>query len=830
MREDQRSGDKHRVRRRLRRVFPGLRGGRRPAAESAAESRPCPPPNLQAPRRRRAATPPTSNEQPARRPRPDNGPGRLRPETRCASETRAQPRPAPPEDGGDSEPRTEERGPPVHLNSDQEAAVTHRDRPLLILAGPGAGKTRTLCERIRRVRQNDPAGRVLAVTFTRKAAGEMRSRLDAEDRRTSVMTFHSFGVRFLRHEHEAAGLSRGFAVWDEDARIRGLKDALERRKIKTKRIELRDTIQRFSYWKNQGLRPNDVPEWIGEWKTRKLQDVRRALEEYTYYEQHRTRVGACDFDDILLYTVQALRDNNDVRRKWAAAFTHVLIDEYQDTNRPQRDIVYLLAGDNPNLCVVGDPDQSIYGWRGAEHRNIDEFAEEYGAQTIELHDNYRSGSLLVETARAMMEEAPDATRRGLRSARTTPGRITIERPQDPYDEARGIATAAKADLRNGSSTGVLYRTNALSRPVERMLVQYRVPYKVIGGFPFHERREIKACLAWLTLMDDPHDDPAWRRLAEHETHGVGGTSIAEVLAGGEQYAPPLDDDDYRPSEEGNSSDNGRGPDGPGEPAAEPESEEIETWSIGPDTDMKGVTAPAAAGPTNQALDLARGSDDEHDPDAPRIGTLRRSAADAIAEKRIKGRAAKALAELEKTIRKLSAWARGEPQPSLRLSHAISETALHDHMRNNDEPDRAAERIENVNALLEAAQEYERVTDRLDTRAFIDDVILEVADPGRNDSGLVLLMTMHASKGLEFDSVYIAHCVEGITPHEQARTSRERAEEQRLFYVAITRARNHLTLSAPHTRAGRKDALLSRYVTTMAAAAAIVNGEPENAAE
>ena len=722
----------------------------------------------------------------------------------------------------------------MHLNAQQEAAVQHRGRPLLILAGPGAGKTRTLCERIRGVRTEDPEGRILAVTFTRKAAGEMRSRLDDEDRRTSVMTFHSFGVRFLRHEHEAAGLRHGFTVWDEDARLRGLKEALERRHLTPKRTELRDTIKRFSYWKNQGLRPNDVASRTDEWKIKRDEELRRALAHYTYYEQYRIHMGACDFDDILLYTVQALRNADDVRRKWAEAFTHVLIDEYQDTNRPQRDIVYLLAGDNPNLCVVGDPDQSIYGWRGAEHRNINEFAQEYGAITIELLDNYRSGSLLVEAARAMMEEAADAKHRDLRSARTTPGNITIERPRNPYDEARGIAIAARADLRCKSSTGVLYRTNALSRPIERMLVQFRIPYKVIGGFPFHERQEIKACIAWLTLMADPHDDPAWRRIAEHETSGVGATSVSEVLAGGDRWAPPPDDDDYRPSNNGGGTDDVPPP-GPAEPANHSDEDLARySWSSGPETDIeKNPPPPAAAqaaGPTNRELDLAHGSDDEHDPDAPHAGTLRRSATDAIAEKRVKGRAAKALAALEQKIRQLSAWARAEPRPSARLAYAVEETYMRDRIRENDDPDRAAERIENIVALQEAAQEYERVTEHVDTRAFIDDVILEVADPGRNDTGLVLLMTMHASKGLEFDSVYLVHCVEGITPHEQSRTKGERAEEQRLFYVAVTRARNQLTLSAPLKRAGGKEAIMSRYVDAMAKTAAIETGEVDDQPE
>ena len=708
----------------------------------------------------------------------------------------------------------------MKLNEEQTAAVEHRGSPLLILAGPGAGKTRTICERIRRVRETDPEIRVLAVTFTRKAAGEMKARLDGADRRTSVMTFHAFAARFLRHEHQAAGLPPGFPIWDEDARLKGLRDALEARNMRPKRIELRDTIRIFSFWKNQSLRPNDVPAYYdNDFRISKPGELSTALEHYAWYERHRTRMGAVDFDDMLLYTVTALTRDVAVREKWQNAFGHILIDEYQDTNRPQKDIVRLLADDNTNLCVVGDPDQSIYAWRGAEHRQIDNFAEEYGARTIQLHDNYRSGSLLVAAGRAVMEEETGATRRELRSARPKEeaGTIEIERPADPYDEARRMAVAAAADLASGRTCGILYRTNALSRPLERQLVQARVPYKVIGGFPFHERKEVRNALAWLTLMAEPHDGPAWRRIAEHETPNVGVKSLGEIIAtarGANECPPPPSDEDAPPDLFANGEAHENHPEG---------YEDVPTWTVGPDPPaVPGAEGFSNVTPSggNRALTLDIGGDEEYDPDAPKPGTMRRAAVDAVAERRVRGKAAKAIETLEATIRRLSAWARSEDRPSARLKHVFEESGLRERILASEEDENAADRLANIDALIEAAIEYERTTSNPDSRSFADDVILEVADPSRDDSDAALLMTMHSSKGLEFDSVYIVHALEDVTPHKNAMKPLAKAEERRLFYVAATRAKDSLLLSAPYKNAAWQEMRPSRYVKTIARSAQV----------
>jgi len=423
------------------------------------------------------------------------------------------------------------------LNPEQRRAVETTEGPLLVLAGAGSGKTRVLVHRIAYLvgACGIPAESILAVTFTNKAAGEMRERVEKLLGPAAagiwVSTFHSTCVRILRREAGQLGLSRGFAIYDEGDALATVKEALRRRGLDPKTSDPRRLRWRIDQWKNAGVLPAQASSEAADL------EAEEASETYAVYQRLLREANALDFGDLILQVVELFDRFPQVLEHYQRRWQYVLVDEYQDTNRVQYRLVTQLARSNTNLCVVGDPQQSIYGWRGADIRNILDFERDFpDAQVVALERNYRSRRPILDGASAVV--ANNASTRSLRlRAELGEGEpIRFFEALDERSEAafvvREILTAARRDGRSFRDFAIFYRTNAQSRPFEDELLRYDVPYVVVGGVRFYERAEVKDALAYLRLALNPADSAALRRIVNAPPRGIGKTTLerAEQLA------------------------------------------------------------------------------------------------------------------------------------------------------------------------------------------------------------------------------------------------------------------------------------------------------------
>ncbi len=413
------------------------------------------------------------------------------------------------------------------LNPAQRDAVLHTDGPLLILAGAGSGKTRVITARIGHLISERLAapGEILAVTFTNKAAEEMRTRVEhilgGDCREAWISTFHSLCARLLRREAPAIGLSRDFVIYDSSDQLSVVKQAMKSLGIDDKMLQPRAALSRISQAKNRMESPEDLKS--AGWSFRDEQVSRI----YAAYRRTLADAGALDFDDLLLKTVDLFETVERVRTFYARKFRFVLVDEYQDTNRPQYLLVRRLAEIHRNLCVVGDPDQSIYRWRGADLRNILDFEHDFpDVSIVKLEQNYRSTQVILDAATAVIRRNRNRKDKRLWTDQQGGARIVYYRAGDEIEEAdfitKGIREAARQQP--DVMTAVLYRTNAQSRAIEDALMREGVGYRIIGGVRFYERREIKDALAYLRLLINPHDDVSFRRVVnvparEHRPYG-----------------------------------------------------------------------------------------------------------------------------------------------------------------------------------------------------------------------------------------------------------------------------------------------------------------------
>jgi DNA helicase-2/ATP-dependent DNA helicase PcrA len=420
------------------------------------------------------------------------------------------------------------------LNPEQREAVQATEGPLLVLAGAGSGKTRVLTNRIAwliGVCGIAPEA-ILAVTFTNKAAGEMRERVvkllgpDAEG--VWLSTFHSSCVRILRREIGHLGRSRGFVIYDEDDTLSLVREAL-RRHGRDPKEEARALRWRIDQWKNAGLLPAAAAERAPDLESE------AAAEVYTTYQRLLAEANALDFGDLLLLAVELFDRFPAVLRHYQERWQYVLVDEYQDTNRVQYRLVNQLAGGHRNLCVVGDVDQSIYGWRGADVRNILDFERDFpDAKVVKLERNYRSTQRILSGAGAVVENNPGRPAKRMVTDRGAGERIAVYAGRDDRDEAqfvvRGILEAVREGGRSFGQCAVFYRTNAQSRPIEEELLKYDVPYVVVGGVRFYERAEVKDALAYLRLLVNPADAAAVRRIVNRPARGVGKATLERAGA------------------------------------------------------------------------------------------------------------------------------------------------------------------------------------------------------------------------------------------------------------------------------------------------------------
>ncbi|HOG28147.1 MAG TPA: UvrD-helicase domain-containing protein [Vicinamibacterales bacterium] len=638
------------------------------------------------------------------------------------------------------------------LNPPQREAVVYTDGPLLILAGAGSGKTRVIAHRAAYLAGSGLAApeSILAVTFTNKAAEEMRDRVGALLGGSAggmwISTFHAFCARLLRREAIRAGLSRDFVIYDSSDQLAAVKQVLRDLGVEDTLLAPRAALARISHAKNRMESPASMP---GRHASRRDEAAARVYAEYV---KVLAANGALDFDDLLLRAVDLLDRAETVREAYSRRFRFVMVDEYQDTNRPQYLLMRRLAEHHRNLTVVGDPDQSIYAWRGADIRNILDFETDFPeAKVIRLEQNYRSTQVILDAASAVIARNVNRKEKRLWTDRSGGDLIVCARCGDEIEEADFAARTARrvlaADPR--ASAALLYRTNAQSRALEDALRREDLPYRIVGSVRFYERKEIKDALAYLKLLLNPADDLSLRRIINTPARGIG-KGVLDAL----------------------EAHRAAGPAGLafGAPAG-----------LGPPAG--GAQAPIAA-PAPDPLRWSLWAALEHGLEA----------------RRFPARAAASLTAFRDLIRSLANMARRGPA-SVALATVLDRTGYLQDLR-DERSEEAQGRIENLAELVSAAREFESRDPEPSLAGFVDRLsLLSEADEseGARDAR-VLLMTLHAAKGLEFPAVIVTGLEEGLFPH--ARSADEDGsleEERRLCYVGMTRARQQLFLTSAARR-------------------------------
>jgi DNA helicase-2/ATP-dependent DNA helicase PcrA len=425
------------------------------------------------------------------------------------------------------------------LNSEQKKAVETTEGPLLILAGAGSGKTKTLTHRIAYLLSTNKATpyNILAVTFTNKAAGEMRERvakiLGANPENRGLIpylgTFHSICVRLLRQDGEAIEIPRNFVIWDESDRQAAIKQASKQAGINDKTYPPRLLTSLISSAKNEMVTPAEFTS------TASGPAGQAAAKVYPLYEKYLREAGALDFDDLIGRTVSLLANRPEIRQKWQQQFSYVMVDEYQDTNSAQYKLVKMLTGPHQNIAVVGDDWQSIYSWRGADFRNILNFEKDYKDCTvIKLEQNYRSTKNILEAAHSIISQNKQRSNKKLWTASGAGSPVQILQVTNERTEAetivRRVKTATDLKAFQFSDFAVLYRTNAQSRAIEEVFVHYGIPYRIVGGVRFYDRKEIKDVMAYLRLIYQPEDFVSFERVVNVPTRGIGAKSLQNFTA------------------------------------------------------------------------------------------------------------------------------------------------------------------------------------------------------------------------------------------------------------------------------------------------------------
>jgi DNA helicase-2/ATP-dependent DNA helicase PcrA len=424
------------------------------------------------------------------------------------------------------------------LNAQQREAVVTTEGPLLVLAGAGTGKTRVITYRVAHlIELGVPGSAILAVTFTNKAASVMKERISDLLRSTGrdasevwVSTFHSFCARLIRRESQHLGLPRDFAIYDDDDQTAAVKRALAQLDLSTDDYPPRSMRAQISYAKNHGLTADEMAAMAAEARD---EARKQAAEVFGVYNDILRKAAALDFDDLLLRAVELLREHADVRAAWNARFHYLMVDEFQDTNRSQEELVRLLAGTRKNVCVVGDEDQSIYAWRGARAGNLKRFTTDFPtAKLIRLEENYRSTQTILDAAAAVVKNNSDRLGKTLQATLGAGARLKFFEAPDSAAEAEFICGQLSGLVRNepDARISVLYRTGAQSRSFEEVLRRLGIRYRVVGGFSFYERAEVRNALAYVRLIFHPEDDVALLRVLNVPPRGIGAVTVAALEA------------------------------------------------------------------------------------------------------------------------------------------------------------------------------------------------------------------------------------------------------------------------------------------------------------
>jgi DNA helicase II / ATP-dependent DNA helicase PcrA len=422
------------------------------------------------------------------------------------------------------------------LNERQREAVTTTNGPVLVLAGAGTGKTRVIIYRIAYlIERGVPSSAILAVTFTNKAADVMKERISELLRATSgdtsdvwVSTFHSFCARLLRREARHLGLPRDFAIYDDDDQTSAVKRALLQLGFSADDYPPRSVRAQISHAKNHNITAGEMESEAENARDRDRRDVARL---FRAYNEILRKAAALDFDDLLLRSVELLRENSDVRSFWSERFQYLMVDEFQDTNAAQEELVRLLAGQRKNVCVVGDEDQSIYGWRGARAGNLKRFTVDFpGAKIVRLEENYRSTQAILDAAGAVVKNNPDRLGKTLQATVGAGERLRFYEAQDSMAEAEFIGGEISSIVRKDpdARVAVLYRTGAQSRSFEEVLRRLSIRHRVVGGFSFYQRAEVRNALAYVRLLFHPENDVALLRVLNVPPRGIGAATVAAL--------------------------------------------------------------------------------------------------------------------------------------------------------------------------------------------------------------------------------------------------------------------------------------------------------------
>ncbi len=601
------------------------------------------------------------------------------------------------------------------LNDKQKEAVLTTEGPLLVLAGAGAGKTKTIAERIRHlVKKGVAPSSILAITFTNKAAKEMRERVHKmldEDRdlnrpismneRPFISTFHSLGVHILKEQALRAGLRRHFTIFDRDDSKKAIKESLEKKNLDPKMHEPNRILGIISKEKGKGVTAEEYGlQMEGGYFSNIVGEV------WTEYENILKRDNALDFDDLLLKMMRLLKTDAVVRNYYQGIWKYIHIDEYQDTNNVQYEISKLLVGDARNICAVGDIDQNIYSWRGADIKNILDFEKDYAeAKIILLEENYRSTKTILDAANIIIEKNKLRRKKNLFTENVVGEKIGIFQGYDEVGESEFIACKSKELIRSGTkpeNIAVLYRANFQSRVLEESFMQKTIPYQLLGT-RFFERREIKDIISYLRAALDQGCLSDIKRVINVPARGIGKVTIVKIFSGQEEDLPSA---------------------------------------------------------TRNKINSFR----------------------------------KLLADIKIKTEKV--------KPSETIAYIISASGLEAEWKNGKDED--IDRLENAYELVSFAGRYDHLVPLVGIETFLTDAALNSdQDELKEDRSAVRLMTVHASKGLEFDVVFISGLEDGLFPHQKITreniTPSEAEEERRLFYVALTRARKKIFLSYAQVR-------------------------------
>ena len=618
------------------------------------------------------------------------------------------------------------------LNNEQREAVSYLDGPLLIVAGAGSGKTKVLTSKIAHIIEEKKAfpNQILAVTFTNKAAKEMQNRVSEILKKNSsglswLGTFHSISAKLLRKHARAVGLNYNFTILDTDDQIRLIKNICKSENIDVKKISPNYIISVIDKWKNKGWYPLDVEIKKSEFLEKQFLNV------YKIYQQKLLDLNACDFGDLILHCVKIFENNEDICKIYSNNFKYILVDEYQDTNVIQSKWLNYLSSHHKNLCCVGDDDQSIYSWRGAEIKNFLEFDKYYeNTKIIRLEKNYRSTQNILNTASFLIENNKNRVGKKIYTDGEKGDLINLSCYKSGKDEAINVGDKIES-LKNDfgfNNMAILVRAIFQTREFEERFLKIGIPYRIIGGIKFYERAEIKDCLSYLRIVNQYKDDLAFERIVNVPKRSIGDTTINTIS----NYA---------------------------------KSNKI---------------------------------------------SLIESSKKLLELNKIKPKTKIGLSSIIKLIEK---WSRDHLKGTnhVKLLQTIMDESGYSSMLKNKKDLENENRVENIKELMNAMKEF----DNLDS--FLEHVSLATSIDQDWEGQKVNLMTMHASKGLEFDVVFLPGWEEGLFPHQKSieeKGDKGLEEERRLAYVGITRAKKLVNVSFSMNRFYQgdwMDSMASRFV-------------------